>query len=106
MDGPGIFQNPEEICEPKISVKKRHFPDLTWDCQGASYLVGGFNPFEKYLSNWIIFPGKGENKKKLKPPPSYGKFPILGSHIFTERCADQRLGSKWVISPSVLKNVA
>ena len=25
-------------------------------------LVGGFNPFEKYQSNWIISPGKGENK--------------------------------------------
>ena len=24
--------------------------------------VGGFNPSEKYLSNWIIFPGRGENK--------------------------------------------
>ena len=26
------------------------------------YLVGGFNPFEKYWSNWIISPGRGENK--------------------------------------------
>ena len=33
-------------------------------------LAGGFNPFEKYQSNWIISPGKGENKKCLKPPPS------------------------------------
>ncbi len=32
------------------------------------YLVGAFNPFEKYLSNLIIFPGRG-NKKHLKPPP-------------------------------------
>ena len=32
-------------------------------------LVGGFNPFEKYSSNWIISPSNGENKKKLKPPP-------------------------------------
>ena len=31
-------------------------------------LVGGFNPFEKYQSNWIISPGKVENKKYLKPP--------------------------------------
>ena len=35
------------------------------------YLVGGFNPFEKYQSNWIISPGKDENKKYLKPPPRY-----------------------------------
>ena len=34
------------------------------------YLVGGFNPVEKYArQNWIISPGKGENKKCLKPPP-------------------------------------
>ena len=35
-------------------------------------LVGGFNPFEKYSSNWITSPGRpgrGENKKYLKPPP-------------------------------------
>ena len=33
-------------------------------------LVGGFNLFEKYQSNWIISPNRGENKKYLKPPPS------------------------------------
>ena len=34
--------------------------------RGSLYLVlvGGFNPFEKYESNWIISPGRGENKKK------------------------------------------
>ena len=32
-------------------------------------LVGGFNPFEWYQSNWIISPGRGENRKCLKPPP-------------------------------------
>jgi len=31
-------------------------------------LVCGFNPFEKYQSNWIIAPSRGENKKYLKPP--------------------------------------
>ena len=36
---------------------------------GVSILVGGFNPFEKYQSNWIISPGRGENQKYLKPPP-------------------------------------
>ena len=35
-----------------------------------AFLVGGFNPSEKYLSNWIISPGRDENKKSLKPPPS------------------------------------
>ena len=33
------------------------------------YLVGGFNPFEKYSSKWIISPGRVENQKYLKPPP-------------------------------------
>ena len=41
----------------------------------VSNLVGGFNPSEKYLSNWIISPGRGENKKYLKPPPSNDQNP-------------------------------
>ena len=41
-------------------------PQQVWHGQ----LVGGFNPFEKYQSNWIISPGRGENNKYLKPPPS------------------------------------
>ena len=43
---------------------------LIWQWTSAMFLVRGFNPFEKYESNRIIFPGKGENKKHLKPPPS------------------------------------
>ena len=35
-------------------------------------LVGGFNPFEKYWSNWIIPQSRGENKKYLKPPRYLG----------------------------------
>ena len=46
------------------------------------YLVGGFNPFEKYLSNWIISPSKGEHKKCLKPSPSYFIFLNLGNKMF------------------------
>ena len=42
------------------------------------YLVGGFNPFEKYESNWIISPGKGERNKYLKPPTSYDIIIIVG----------------------------
>ena len=38
-----------------------------------SYLVGGFNPFEKYESNWIISPGTDEHIKYLNPPPSYSE---------------------------------
>jgi len=29
-------------------------------------LVGGFNPSEKYSSNWISSPNRGENKRYLK----------------------------------------
>ena len=31
--------------------------------------VGGFNPSEKYESKWESSPGRGENKKCLKPTP-------------------------------------
>ena len=38
----------------------------------AKYLVGGFNQFEKYESNWIISPGFGVKINKcLKPPTKY-----------------------------------
>ena len=37
-------------------------------------LVGGFNSFENYKSNWIISPRIGVNiKKYLKPPSSIPK---------------------------------
>ena len=32
-------------------------------CDKFLKLVGGFNPFEEYKSNWIISQSKGENKK-------------------------------------------
>jgi hypothetical protein len=35
---------------------------------GIISLVGGFNPPEKYWSDWIIIPTIGENKKCSKPP--------------------------------------
>ena len=42
-----------------LSVQNPH-PDSTL----KQKLVGGVNPFEKYWSNWIISPGRDENKKK------------------------------------------
>ena len=36
---------------------------VTW----IVYLVGGFNPSEKYSSKWKSSPNRGENKKCLKP---------------------------------------
>ena len=41
-------------------------------------LVGGFNPYEKYESKWIISPSRDEHKKSLKPPPSkWSDFTLL-----------------------------
>ena len=47
------------------------------------YLVGGFNPFEKYQSNWIISPKRGERKKIFElPPPCYmNKLDIYGFNV-------------------------
>ena len=40
------------------------------------YLVGGFNPFETYLSNWESSPNRDENKTCLKPQPRYVTLPL------------------------------
>ena len=37
-----------------------------WFQQPKEQLVGGFNPLEKYESNWIISPSMAENKKCIK----------------------------------------
>ena len=38
-------------------------------CPKETHPLVGFNPIKKKCSsNWIISPGKGEHKKKLKPP--------------------------------------
>ena len=42
---------------------------LTFTGKGENQiLVGGFNPFEKYWSTWIISPSRVETTKYLKPP--------------------------------------
>ena len=60
-----------------------------------SWLVGGFNPSEKYSSNWIISPNRGENKKCLKPPvmsiapcwccDSFKPPPSWSTHLFVKK---------------------
>ena len=41
-----------------------------WDHKNkASYLVGGFNPPETYLSKWESSPKRGKKNIYLKPPP-------------------------------------
>ena len=52
-------------------------PFLDW----CNYLVGGFNPFEKYSSKWESSPSRVENKKYLKPPPSYSTTSFERFHI-------------------------
>ena len=39
--------------------------------QSNDFLVGGFNPVEKYESKWESSPSRGEKKQSLKPPPSF-----------------------------------
>ena len=54
----------------KIKINLYNQQDPCWYDFGHVFLmVGGFNPFEKYSSNSIIFPNRDENKKYLKPPP-------------------------------------
>ena len=46
-----------------------------------SKLVGGFNPSEKYLSNWKSSPGRGVIKKYLKPAPSKYWFTMVETNL-------------------------
>ena len=62
------FPETLEISIPRLQEKKWEISEWYMDI----YLVGGFNPSEKYWSNWIISSSRGENKQYLKPPPSYG----------------------------------
>ena len=50
---------------------------LLIDITSNSYLIGGFNPSEKYWSVGMIIPNIWKNKKCSKPPTSYycGSFP-------------------------------
>jgi len=47
--------NPTNVSKltPNVEQKIQQFPNL----------VGGFNPSEKYESNWIISPNRGKHKK-------------------------------------------
>ena len=61
-------------------------------CTAQTNLVGGFDPFEKYQSNWESSPTRGENKNIFElPPPRNGclsrfwKRIILGSRVSKPR---------------------
>ena len=66
---------------PRRNISK-HFQNNNWNKKNNFELVGGFNPFEKYDRQiGFIFPrDRGENKKFLKPPPSF----LLRSKISLE----------------------
>ena len=44
------------------SLKFSHWPSEDLNDFSIEKLGGGFNPFQKYQSNWIISPGKGLKK--------------------------------------------
>ena len=54
-----------------VSYKKKLLGEVQPVTLEITHLVGGFNPSEKYWSNWIISPNRDENKKYLKPPSSH-----------------------------------
>ena len=59
----------------RIAAAALLFIHICWRAHRAQHsklclLVGGFNPSEKYKSNWKSSPNRIENKKYLKPPPS------------------------------------
>ena len=57
-----------------IKIKKQLFLQ---NAHSKTPLVGGFNPVEKYESNWESSPNNGKNKTYLKPPPRHLKIPQL-----------------------------
>ena len=66
--------------------------------QPLENLVGGFNPFEKHQSNWIISPSRDENKQNyLKPPPSFSPAQATTNHQnvydewFTWKCPNLQI---------------
>ena len=66
-----LWQKKLQICSNKkdaFSEKGRN-KERKFQRSFRLSLVGGFKPFEKYMSNWIHSPGRGENKRCLKPPP-------------------------------------
>ena len=52
------------------------------------FLVGGFNPFEKYQSNWKSSPNREENNKYLKPPV----FVVLTCFLLSKKNMFSRVG--------------
>ena len=69
--------SPAPLCSTIWQVTfqaKRHMRHPPQHCNVNCLLVGGFNPFEKYESNWESSPNRGKNKKYLSCHQ-----PVLGS---------------------------
>ena len=66
---------------------------------GGWFLVGGWtNPFETYESKWESSPGRGENKKYLKPPPSFW----VWKHVSYEKNPDLLSIEYWLVKNGIL----
>ena len=63
--------NPKRPKKGRVSPIRHLYQNKIHPVFSHAWLVGGFNPFEKYLSKWESSPNRGENKKYLKPPPSW-----------------------------------
>ena len=67
---------PSFQCASSDKMTASKSPARSWKNAGVAggvydFLVGDFNPLEKYESKWQSSPKWGENKKYLKPPPSF-----------------------------------
>ena len=65
-----IWHQPKQCISKSVKINKH-----------LLLLVGGFNPSEKYQSNWIISPGSGENKNIRNHQLVLVWFPPYGSHM-------------------------
>lgn len=55
---------------PEVQLTHEALDPRPWGTFQNLEISGGFNPMQKYESDWIIPPGRDQNLKKLKPPPS------------------------------------
>ena len=102
------------ISESISSEKKEHFKSFTVLKKASIFLsvfdmfflVGGFNPFEKYESKLDHFPkDRDEHKKCLKQPPRFCVLCLLFffvGHIFEKKVSKRRWqASKFTTIPAI-----
>ena len=67
--------------KPKQCTILRENPQNEHTCASTLIsLAGGFNPIERYSSNWISSPSRGKNKTSFQPPP-LTVAPQYGPHL-------------------------